>query len=101
MNASFCRTFARSHTTSGIGSEKNHHTSRRSPSGNTLTLFWPDTATYYWVESTLSFTPPGTWSYVPGTFQTNGGFISLGLPINGGQKFYRLSKLALPAVHGK
>lgn len=58
-----------------------------------MTLFWPDTATGYRVESTLSFTATSTWSTVIGTFQTNGGFISLpSLPTTGPQKFFRLIK---------
>src|SRR5439155_23431120 len=34
--------------------------------GNTLTLFWPNTATGYRVESALSLSPPITWSNVIG-----------------------------------
>lgn len=60
--------------------------------GTTLTLFWPDSATGYRVESTLSFTPTIIWNNVTGTFQTNGGFISIGFPMSGLQKFYRLVK---------
>lgn len=59
---------------------------------NLMTLFWPDTATGYRLESTVSFTPTGTWNTVSGTFQTNGGFINLGLPMTGARMFYRLSK---------
>ncbi|MBI3875231.1 MAG: hypothetical protein HY300_04590, partial [Verrucomicrobia bacterium] len=59
---------------------------------NTFTLSWPDTATGFRVESALSLFPPVSWSTESGTFQTNGGFISLGLPMSGTQKFYRLTK---------
>ena len=61
-------------------------------SGNDLTLTWPDSATGYRVESALSLSPPTSWSNVAGSFQTNGGSISIVLPITGGQKFYRLVK---------
>jgi hypothetical protein len=61
-------------------------------SENTLTLLWPDSATGYRVESTSSFLPPVTWSNVAGTFQTNGGSVSIVLPITGEQSFYRLAK---------
>ena len=60
--------------------------------GNNLTLLWPDSATGYRVEATLTFTPAVTWSNVTGTFQTNGGSISIVLPIAGARKFYRLVK---------
>jgi hypothetical protein len=57
---------------------------------STLTLFWPDTATGYRVESALSFTPTVIWNNVAGTIQTNGGFVSISLPLSGSQKFFRL-----------
>lgn len=60
--------------------------------GTTLNLFWPDTTTGYRVESALSLSPPVTWSSEPGSLQTNGGSISIALPISGAQKFYRLAK---------
>lgn len=59
---------------------------------STLTLFWPDTATGYRVESALSFTSTVIWNNLAGTFQTNGGTISIALPVSGTQKFYRLVK---------
>jgi uncharacterized repeat protein (TIGR03803 family) len=60
--------------------------------GNNLTLLWPATATGYRVESALNLTPPITWSNVTGSFQTNGGSISIVLPFTGAQQFYRLVK---------
>ncbi len=63
-----------------------------SSSGNNLTLLWSNTATGYRIQSTLSFAPPVTWSNVTGSFQTNGGNISIALPMTGTQKFYRLIK---------
>jgi alpha-tubulin suppressor-like RCC1 family protein len=60
--------------------------------GNNLTLLWPATATGYRVQSALSLSPPITWSNVTGSFQTNGGSISIVLPFTGAQKFYRLVK---------
>ena len=60
--------------------------------GNTLTLFWPDTATVYRVESALSLLPPVSWSDELNGLQTNGGTISIALPISGTRKFYRLVK---------
>lgn len=59
--------------------------------GNNLTLLWPIGASAYRVESTLSLSPPITWSNVTGTFQTNGGLINIVLPMTGTQKFYRLA----------
>ena len=61
-------------------------------SGSTLTLSWPDNATGFQLESTASFTPAILWNPEPGPFQTNGGYISLGLPMTGARKFYRLTK---------
>jgi hypothetical protein len=60
--------------------------------GNNFTLYWTDTATGYRVESSLSLTPIVTWDNVPGTFQTNGGSVSIALPVSGPRKFYRLAK---------
>ena len=60
--------------------------------GNNLTLLWPDTATGYRVESALRLTPTVAWNNVTGTFQTNGGSISIVMPMSGPQKFYRLIK---------
>lgn len=59
---------------------------------NNLTLAWPDTATGYRVETALTFAPTATWNNVTGTFQTNGGSVSIVLPMTGTQKFYRLVK---------
>ena len=60
------------------------------PTENNLTLSWPVTPTAYRVESVSNLSPPTTWSNVTGVFQTNGGLISIALPITGGQSFYRL-----------
>ena len=60
-------------------------------SGNSLTLLWSDTAAGYRVESAL-LTPSLIWNNVTGTLQTNGGFISIALPMSGSQKFFRLAK---------
>jgi hypothetical protein len=57
---------------------------------NGLTLLWPMTAAAYRIESSLSLSPPVTWSNVNGAFQTNGDVISVVLPITGAQKFFRL-----------
>ena len=62
-----------------------------SSSGSNLTLLWPDTATGFRLESTLSLSPTISWSNVTGTFQTNGGNISIVLPTTGAPKFYRLT----------
>ena len=59
---------------------------------NNLTLAWPDTATGYRVESALSVSPGVSWSTVAGTFQTNGGSISIVLPVGDAQRFFRLTK---------
>ncbi len=61
-------------------------------SGNVLTLIRPDTATGYRIQSTSSLLPPISWIDVIGTFQTNGGSISIPVPLTGMQKFYRLTK---------
>lgn len=63
-----------------------------SSTGASLTLLWPDSSGGFRVESALSLSPPVTWSTEPGSLQTNGGSISVGVPITGVQKFYRLSK---------
>lgn len=60
--------------------------------GNNLTLFWPDTAAGYRVESALSLFPPVAWSAVTGRFATHGGTISLVPPMTGSQKFHRLTR---------
>ena len=60
--------------------------------GNNLTLLWPDTATGFRVQSTLNLSPPTPWIDATAIFQTNGGSISIVLPITGAQKFYRLIK---------
>ena len=60
--------------------------------GSTLTMFWPDTSAGYRIESALSLSPPMAWSNLMGTLQTNGGRISIALPITGTQSFYRLIK---------
>ncbi len=79
------------HGTAGVGPTVTPTVTARS-SGNNLTVLWPDSATGYRVESALNLAPPLTWSNVAGSFQTNGGSISIVLPITGGQKFYRLVK---------
>jgi hypothetical protein len=65
-------------------------TLRISKSSLSPVLLWPVTLTAYRVESTLSLSSPIAWSNVTGAFQTNGGSISLVLPIVGTNKFYRL-----------
>lgn len=60
--------------------------------GSSLTLLWPDTSGGFRVESALSLSPPVTWGTEPGSLQTNGGSISIVLPISGARKFYRLTK---------
>ena len=59
--------------------------------GNMVEIIWPATATGYRFESALNLSPPTTWSNVTGTFQTNGGLISIGFPITGARKFFRLT----------
>jgi len=61
-------------------------------SGNDLTLRWTDAATGYRVESTASLSAPTVWATEPGSLQTNGGTISLALPLSGARKFFRLAK---------
>ena len=80
------------HTVALIGTRVVDPTVTAFSTGNNLTLLWPDTAMSYQVESTLNLSPPITWSNVAGSFQTNGGSISIVLPINDGKKFYRLVK---------
>ena len=69
-----------------------HPTVTALPTGNNLTLSWPDTAAGYQVESALNLSLPVFWSTVTGTLQTNGGFIRVVLPLAGPQKLYRLTK---------
>ena len=59
---------------------------------NDVTLRWPDTATGFRVESAVSLSPQITWGSELGSLQTNGGFISVVLPMSGARKFYRLAK---------
>lgn len=61
-------------------------------SGNGLTLLWPETATGYRVEAATNLNPPIIWRSVTGSFQTNGGSISIALPTSGSENFYRLVK---------
>ena len=60
--------------------------------GNNLTLLWTEAAIGYRVESALSLSPPALWSNEAGSFLTNGGNVSLVVPISGTRKFYRLAK---------
>jgi hypothetical protein len=59
---------------------------------NGLVLWWPDTATGYRVEATLSLTPPVVWTPEAGGFQNGIGTIGMGVPIQTTRKFYRLVK---------
>lgn len=59
---------------------------------NGLSLSWPSTATGYGVESTLSLSAPISWTNEKGTLQTNQGSISMELPLDGQQTFFRLAK---------
>ncbi len=60
--------------------------------GNGLELCWPDTALGFLVETASSLSSPVIWSNESGSLQTNGGTISIALPISGSRKFYRLVK---------
>lgn len=63
-------------------------------SAGTATISWPDTATGYVLDQslTLSGTPP-PWALVPvNTYTTNAGTISVTVPITSGNGFYRLRK---------
>ncbi len=51
-------------------------------------LSWPDAATNYVLEESLTMT--GAWSQVNGSFTTNAGEINLTVPSRPGSKFYRL-----------
>ena len=61
-------------------------------SSNSLTVIWPNTAEPYRIESTLSLSPPFSWSNVTGAFQSNAVSISIVLSVSGTQGFYRLVK---------
>ena len=61
-------------------------------SADNLTLVWPNTATGYRVESTLSLLPPVLWGTETGSFQTGVGTVGMVLPVTGTKKFYRLAK---------
>ncbi len=80
------------HTLALVGSGVLGPTVTYSSAGNNLTLLWPDTATGYRIESALILTQTVIWNNMIGTFQTNGGSISIVLPMTGSQKFYRLIK---------
>ena len=61
-------------------------------SGNNVTLLWPNTALPYRIEATSSLLPSVSWANVSGVLRTNGGTISVDLPITVGQRFYRLAR---------
>ena len=57
-----------------------------------IEISWPLAAADFRVESAVSLAPPSFWSDVPGPFQTNRATLSLGLPVNGAQMFFRLTR---------
>lgn len=63
-----------------------------SRSGSNLTMLWPDLDGGYRLETAPNFSPTNTWNNVGGMLQTNGGYISIVVPMLGSQKFYRLVK---------
>ena len=81
-----------SHTVALVGTGALTLTITTISGANNVNLSWPDTATGFRVESAVSLTPQLTWNNVTATFQTNGGSISIVLPITGTQKFYRLTR---------
>ena len=80
------------HTVALIGTEVVVPTVTILSTGNNLSLIWPVSPEAYRVESTLSLSPAVTWNNVAGSLVTNGGSISIVLPITDGKKFYRLAK---------
>ncbi len=58
--------------------------------GNGLDLHWPDTTLGFFVETASSLSSPVIWRSDPSALQTNGGTISLAIPISEARKFYRL-----------
>lgn len=60
--------------------------------GDNLWLLWPNPGAAYRVESALSLSPPVLWGSEAGSLQTNGGTVSLVVPLSGSQRFFRLAK---------
>ncbi len=55
-----------------------------------LTLRWPATATAYRVESTPSLSPPRVWTTENHPQVSNGGFISMAIPMGDPERYFRL-----------
>jgi len=60
--------------------------------GDNLWLLWSNPGAAYRMESALSLSPPVLWGSETGSLQTNGGTISLTVPVPGSQRFFRLVK---------
>lgn len=56
-----------------------------------LDLRWPDTTLGFRLETSTSLAP-SLWLPATGSLQTNGGSISVALPISGARRFYRLGQ---------
>jgi len=62
------------------------------PAGTNVMVSWPSIATGFQLESAPSLAPPIAWSSVTNTASTNGGTISVLVPISGSQTFFRLQQ---------
>jgi hypothetical protein len=60
--------------------------------GTDAMVSWPGSAAGYQLKSTTSLVSPVAWSNVTNTESTNGGTISVLVPVSGGQQFFRLQK---------
>jgi hypothetical protein len=62
------------------------------PAGTNVMVSWPSIVTGFQLESATSLAPPIAWSNVTNTASTNGGTISVLVPISGSQTFFRLQQ---------
>ena len=62
-------------------------------SGANFILTWPTNPAGSTLQSTTNLVSPPVWGNATDTFQTNGGSISIVLPLTDAEKFYRLVKL--------
>jgi len=58
--------------------------------GNTVTLFWPDTIADSILESSPELGGASTWQWVPNTPGANGGLLEVTLPLSG-RRFFRIA----------
>jgi hypothetical protein len=65
---------------------------RIAPAGTNVMVSWSSLATGYQLQSATNLAPSIAWSNVTQTTSTNGGTISVLVPVSGNQKYFRLQK---------